>query len=155
MRLNAFTAPTIQNTVMKASSQTGSPGHSSENPSPAHLHARNAQTTCPASLTFGLSENLSSSHPSAVTPVAIATSFQYVAVVTPSPCSGGRPETSVNTEYEAITPRKSAMPPPRGMGTLLIRLGSGVSTIPSLRFMLRTRGVRTSVRTSAAPNATA
>ena len=53
---------------------------------------------------------------------------------------------------EPNSPRKSATPPPRGIGTLLILRGSGLSTIPSLRLTSRTIGVRTSVSASAAKN---
>lgn len=39
---------------------------------------------------------------------------------------------------------------PRGIGTLLMRRGSGLSTIPKRRFSSRTSGVKTKVKPSAA-----
>ena len=60
MRLNAFMAPTTQNTVMAQSSQAGSAGQRREKPRSAHHHVRDATTICPRSLTFGGRLHLSS-----------------------------------------------------------------------------------------------
>ncbi len=56
------------------------------------------------------------------------------------------------TRYAPTTPTKSASPPPRGIGILLIRRASGLSTIPNRRFISRTSGVRKSVNPRASMN---
>ena len=89
------------------------------------------------------------------TTVELSTSiFQATPGSWPTPRVREPPETQTTSEKETTTPRKRASPPPRGIGTLFILRGSGLSTMPSLRFISRTSGVRTSVRTSASTNTT-
>ena len=63
MRLNAFTAPTIQNTVRMQSTAGGSAGQSVLKPSPPQNHVANATAIWPSSLSFGGRLHLSSTSP--------------------------------------------------------------------------------------------
>ena len=148
MRLNAFTAPTIQNTVRTQSTAAGSAGHRVLKPRPPQNHVANATTICPSSLSFGGRLHLSSASPSRkITPASAVT--RTGCVPTPEPTQR-LPVANTYTRNDPNSPRKSATPPPRGIGTLFILRGSGLSTIPSLRLTSRTIGVRTSVSASAA-----
>ena len=146
IRLKALTAPVIQKTVSTQSSHRGSSGQRSRNPRSAQNQARKAMTSCPKSFSFGDRENLSSASPSKEMATDKAIILKDVASGTPN--ITGRPVASRKPPYERTSPRTIARPPPRGIGTVLMRRGSGLSTMPNLRFSSRTIGVRISVATS-------
>ena len=148
MRLNAFTAPTIQNTVRMQSTGAGRAGHNVLKPSPPQHQVAKATASCPRSLSFGGSPHLSSAGPIRN---MMPESADMRRGCTPTPDPTQRlPVARTYTTNEPKSPMKSATPPPRGIGTLLIRRGSGLSTMPSLRFSSRTTGVRTRVSARAA-----
>ena len=149
IRLNAFTAPTIQNTVTAQSSQPGIDGNVPANPTPAQKCAATATATCPSSFTFGGSESMSSTNPSTTSAAesrqTLAHSPTAMVPIFPSP-------KQATTASVTVTARKTASPPARGMGVLLMRRGPGLSTMPSAMESWRTTGTSTRARTHAPKN---